>query len=63
MRIDLVHAVKAGCCGSGHEEIALRSEGEVIRGHTGFQSREHEDLAVARDLENSAAAVADIEIF
>ncbi len=62
MRIDFVDRVVAGGAWSGDEEIALRAEGEVIGGDAGLEGGEDEDLAVAGDLEDGAAAVADVEV-
>src|ERR1700733_13799005 len=43
VRIDLVHAVETGRCGAGHEQIAIRTECEVIGGDAGFERGEDED--------------------
>src|SRR3984893_13810125 len=62
VRIDLVDAVKAGCGRPGYEQIPMRAKGEVIRRNTGFQCGKHENLLVARDFEDRATAVADIQV-
>ena len=62
MGIDLVYAVETRSCGAGDKQITLRAEGEMIGGNAGLERGEDEHLLVAGNLENSAAAVADIEI-
>ena len=40
----------------------MRAKGEVIRRNAGLQCCKHENLLVPRDLEDRAAAVADIQV-
>ena len=61
VRVDFVDAVEA-CAGRGDEHIAVGSEGDVVRGNTRFERGEDENLAVAGNLEDGSAAVADIKI-
>ena len=63
VRINFVNGVETGSGGSGDKQIALRAEGEMIGGDAGLERGKDEDLAVARDLENRSAAVADVEVF
>ncbi len=60
--VDAMDAVVAGGGGAGDVESAIRTEGHVIGGDAGFESREDESLRIARDLEDGAAAIADVEI-
>src|SRR5208282_2999796 len=62
LRRDLVNAIKTGRGRSGHEQISLRAESQVVRGNAWLESCEYEDLAVGADLENSSATVSDIKI-
>src|SRR5271167_667942 len=55
--IDFVDAVG----GAGDEQVALRIESEMIGGNTGLERGKHKDLLIARDLEDGAVAVADVE--
>src|ERR1039457_1225279 len=59
---DLINAVEAGSAGPSDEHIAVETEGDVIGGNARLQGREDKNLAVASDLENGSAAVADVEI-
>src|SRR5260370_578693 len=61
--VDFVDAVETGSAGAGDEHIAVGAEGDVIGGDARLQRREDKNLAVASDLENGSAAIADIEIF
>src|SRR5579859_746744 len=63
VRVDLINAVEAGRAGTGDEHVSVGAEREVIGSNARLERREHENLAVARDLENRSAAVADVEIF
>src|SRR5579864_840381 len=55
--IDFVHAVG----GAGDEQVALRTERQVIRRNADFQRGKDEDLLIASNLEDGAVAVADVE--
>ena len=62
-RTDHVYGVEAAGRGPGDVEVAVRAERQVIGGDAGLESGEDVDLAIASDLEDGAAAVADEEIF
>src|SRR5258708_21189802 len=62
LRIDPVNGVKARGSRSRYKKVSLRTEGEVICRDARLQSGEHEDLLVAANLKNGAAAVANVEI-
>src|SRR5438270_5067431 len=55
--IDLVHAVVR----SGHEQVSLRTKGEVVGGNADLESGKDKYLLIASDLENSTVAVAHIK--
>src|SRR5258708_30687284 len=59
--VDLVHAVETGSGWSGDKEMALRTEGQMVCRDTGFEGGEDEDLLIAADFKDGAAAVADVE--
>src|SRR5262249_22801540 len=48
--------------GTGHVKIAARPERHMVRGDRRFERSENEDLSCRADLENRAAAVADVEV-
>ena len=60
VRINPVNRIEAGSRGSRHEEIALRTDRQMVSGNTGLERSEHKNLAVARDFENGAAAVSHV---
>src|SRR5271167_2862351 len=62
LRINSVHAVKARRGRSGHKQVSMRTEGEVVCRNARLESSEHEHLLVAANLEDRAAAVPDVEI-
>ena len=62
VRIDLIDAVVGGGGGTGDVEISVGRKGQVIGGDAGLEGGKDEDLAVGRDFEDGAAAVADVEI-
>src|SRR5580704_12402084 len=55
--IDFVNAVG----GPGDKQIALRTESQVVGGNAELEGGENKDLLVARDLEDGAVAVANVE--
>src|SRR5579883_307955 len=57
-----VDGIEAGSGGAGDVEIAVGTKREVVGRDGGFQRGEDEDLAVGADLENGAAAVADVKV-
>src|ERR1019366_3021312 len=59
---DAEHRVEAGCSGPGDGVIIVWTEGEVVGRDGWVQGGEDEDLTVGADLENSAGAIAHIEI-
>src|SRR5690349_2863837 len=62
VRIDGIDGIEAGSRRSGDIEIAIRPEGKMIGRNAGLERREDEDLTVARDLENGAAAIANVQV-
>ena len=62
VRIDLVHGVVGGGSGAADVEVSVGRKGQVIGGDAGFDGGKDKDLAVGRDFEDGAAAVADVEI-
>src|ERR1700730_5315507 len=63
VRIDLVHAIETGGCGSGHKQIPVRPERQMVRGDARLKCGKDEDLTVLANLENSATAIAHVKIF
>ena len=61
-RRDAVHRIEAGRGRPGHVQIAARPKRQVIGGDGRLQRGEDVDLALRADLENRAAAVADVQI-
>src|SRR5207249_8633167 len=59
---DAVYGIEARRGGPRHVKILLGTEGEMISGDRRFERRENEDLTVGADLENRAAAIADVKI-
>src|SRR4029077_15061923 len=62
LRVNLVHTIEAGSRRPGHEQVAVGAKGKVISRDAGLQRGEDKNLPVAGDFENSAAAVADVEV-
>ena len=60
--IDLVNGVEAGDGGTGDVEVPRGGERQVIGRDAGLERGKDVDLAVAGDLEDGSAAVADVEI-
>ena len=48
--------------GTGDVKVAFGSESQVVGGHAGLERGKNENLLIAIDLENRAAAVAHVEI-
>src|SRR5579863_2439344 len=63
LRSDLVDAIEARGGRPGHEQVSMGTESQMVSRDTGFESCENKNLTVGTDLENCAAAVADIKIF
>ena len=57
-----VDAIEARGGGAGDVEVAVRTERQMVGGDGRLERGEDEDLAVGADLENGAAAVADVEV-
>src|SRR5215472_3847401 len=62
MRIDAVNRVEARRSGTGYIEMVIGAEGKVIRRDARLKRGVHKDLAVAPDLEDGSAAVADVKV-
>src|SRR4029077_19692347 len=62
LRCDLVNAIKTRSGRPGHEQVAMGAKSQMVCGNAWFESCEDEDLAVGANLENGAAAVADVKI-
>src|ERR1051326_6962117 len=62
VQVNAVDGVEAGSRGAGDEEVAVGSERQVIGGDTRLESGEDKNLAVAGNLEDGAAAIADVEV-
>src|SRR5580700_4194296 len=63
LRSDLVDAIKARGSRPGHEQVSMGTESQMVSGNAGLESCENKDLTVGTNLEDCAAAVADIKIF
>jgi len=61
-RRNAVDAIEAGGGGSGDVEIFVGPEGQMISRDRRFECGEHVNLALAANLENRSAAVADVQI-
>src|SRR6185312_4040845 len=59
---DLVYTVEARSGGAADVEVLMRSPRQMVRRDRGFNSRVHENLPCGTDLEDRAAAIADVEI-
>ena len=59
---DAVDGIEAGGGGAGDVEVAIGAERQMVGGDRRLQRGENEDLAVGADLEDRAAAVADVEV-
>ncbi len=62
MSVNLVHGIETRGRGPGHEQVAVRTEGQVIGRDAGLDRGEDKNLTVFADLENRAAAIAYIKI-
>src|SRR6267378_2166774 len=60
---DAVNAVVAGSGGAGYIQIAARMKRQVIRSERRLERRENENLPARANLENSSAAIPDVQIF
>src|SRR5882762_1862274 len=60
---DAINAIVARGSRPGHIQIAARMKRQVIRSQRRLQRRENEDLPARTNLENSSAAISDIQIF
>src|SRR5581483_8770816 len=63
VRIHAIDGIEAGGGWAGDKEVAIRAERQVIGGDAGLQRGKDKNLALAVDLENGSAAVADVEVF
>src|SRR4051812_48577673 len=63
VRVDTVDGVETGDGRARHVEVTAGTEGKMVRGDAGLERSVDKYLAVARNLEDGAAAVADIEVF
>src|SRR5580704_356359 len=59
--IDLVDRVEAGGCRPGDVEISVAAKRKMVGRDAGLEHGKDEDLAIAPDLEDCSAAVADVE--
>src|ERR1700676_1554763 len=57
-----MHAIEAGGSGSANVEIFVRSEGEMVGRYRRFERGENVNLALPADLEDGAAAIADVQV-
>src|SRR4029077_8579282 len=61
--IDLVHGIKAGGRGAVNKQVSVGTTCQVVSEHAGLDGGENKNLPVFANLENRAAAVADVKIF
>src|SRR5215469_1695465 len=59
---DAIDTVEAGCGGTADVQMSIGSPREVVGGNRGLDGGVNENLPVWRDLENGAAAVADVKV-
>src|SRR5690349_21193638 len=57
-----MHAIEAGGGGSGYVKIFVGPERQMVGRYRRFERGEHVNLPLAADLEDGAAAIADVEI-
>ena len=57
-----MNAIEARRRGTGHIQVVVRSEREMIRRDRRLDRGKHVDLALLADLEDRPAAIADVQV-